>query len=322
MRCWLARVSCGFLRITTRRLDEATDARLVSLGHDALAKVAQPWKYELEKRAERRKWRLRGAVAAAAVVLFAALSLAALSASERAKLAQQDAVYSANRALKALEEAKQERNHAVQSEETAQAKAKEALAVLNFFENKVLAADRPQGKEGGLGKDATLRQAVDAAEPHIATEFLKDQPLVEASIRHVLGQSYEYLGEMPAATREHKLAFELRKSNLGPDHPDTLRSQSEYARTFYYSGKIDQAEQLVKEALAALESKLGPDNPDTLRCQNNLANIYLDTGRVKQAIELHEKTLKARKARLGENDPATLISQGNLAAAYQAKPAS
>ena len=40
------------LRITTRRLDEVTDDRLVSLGHDALAKVAQPWKDELEKRAD------------------------------------------------------------------------------------------------------------------------------------------------------------------------------------------------------------------------------------------------------------------------------
>ena len=317
------------LRITTRRLDEATDARLVSLGHDALAKVAQPWKDELEKRAERRKWRLRGAVAAAAVALFAALSLAALSASDRAKLAQQDAVFSADRALKALEEAKLERNRAVQaeenaranedkakkSEETARAKAKEALGVFNFFESKVLAADRPQGKEGGLGKDAICTKPL-TRPSRTSPPSLRTSPWS----RHRSGTCWANPTNISvtseAAIREHSRAFELRRSNLGPDDPDTLRSQSEFARAIYYAGKIDEAEPLVKEALLALESKLGPDDPDTLRCQNNLANICLDTGRIELATQLHEKTWKARKSRLGENDPATLISQGNLASAY------
>ena len=167
------------LRVTTRRLDESTDERLVSLGHDALAKVAQPWKQELDRRSERRKWKIRGGLAAAAAVVFAALSLEAMRDRNMAVRAQATALanaskanMAANEALLARDEAKQKQKLAIQAEESARSneeKAKnsaaEALAVLNFFETKVLAAARPKGVDGGLGKDVTLREAIDASEP-------------------------------------------------------------------------------------------------------------------------------------------------------------
>ena len=69
-----------------------------------------------------------------------------------------------------------ERDRAVVAEAQAKAEgekakrsAAEAHAMLGFFEDHVLAAARPQGQSGGLGKDVTLRAAVDAAEPKIAT---------------------------------------------------------------------------------------------------------------------------------------------------------
>ena len=57
------------LRTTSRSLDEDREERFVSLGHDALAKVAQPWKQELERRAEQRRWQGHGALAAAIAVI-------------------------------------------------------------------------------------------------------------------------------------------------------------------------------------------------------------------------------------------------------------
>ncbi len=64
------------LRTTTRRLDSGSDERLVSLGHDALAKVAHPWKQELERRAERIKWRRQaGLVAMASVMALACIGI-------------------------------------------------------------------------------------------------------------------------------------------------------------------------------------------------------------------------------------------------------
>ena len=92
--------SVRLLRISTRRLDAATEERSLSLGHDALAKVAALWRAErdqqeqIEKerseqeakreaqrreqearlKEERRKWQIRGAVAAAVLLGCAAFS--------------------------------------------------------------------------------------------------------------------------------------------------------------------------------------------------------------------------------------------------------
>jgi hypothetical protein len=68
----------------------------------------------------------------------------------------------------------------------AERQAKETTqAVLDFVENKVLAAARPEGEEGGLGGDVTLRRAIEAALPYVEKSF-PDQPLIEARLRQTL----------------------------------------------------------------------------------------------------------------------------------------
>ena len=58
--------------------------------------------------------------------------------------------------------------------------------VLGFLQDHVLAAARPEGQRGGLGKDVTVRAAVDAAEPTIAGAFRTSRPsrLASAIARH------------------------------------------------------------------------------------------------------------------------------------------
>ena len=70
----------------------------------------------------------------------------------------------------------------------------EARAVLTFFQEKVVAAASPEGQEGGVGREATLRETLDKAEPSVAADFAS-RPAVEASIRDALGNSYFYLGD-------------------------------------------------------------------------------------------------------------------------------
>ncbi len=81
-----------------------------------------------------------------------------------------------------------------QAEKAAQAEKESAEAVLNFFREHILAAGRPEELEGGLGRNVTLRKAIDSAESQIGRTF-KDRPLVEALIRYTLGTSYRLLGE-------------------------------------------------------------------------------------------------------------------------------
>jgi len=210
------------------------------------------------------------------------------------------------------------RAEATARSEAARSKRSEAesRAVLGFFKTKVLAAARPQGYEGGLGNGVTLRAAVDAAEPGIEKSFA-DQPLVEASIRDTLGESYAYFGEPGLAIRQLARVLALRRQVVGLDHPDTLASMNNLAVAYHDAGRYTDALLLLEEILKRTMDKLGPEHPDTLRAMNNLANGYQDSGRLSDALTLLEETRARRQAKLGIDHPDTLSSMNNLALVYR-----
>jgi serine/threonine protein kinase/tetratricopeptide (TPR) repeat protein len=205
---------------------------------------------------------------------------------------------------------------ATRAEAQANRSAAEARAVLDFFENQVLAAARPEGQDGGLGTEVTVRKAVDAAEAKIAGAFA-DQPTVEASVRYVLGSTYRRLGEQPLAIPQLERAQLLRATTLGPDHPDTLAVQNELALAYWGNGQLSRVIPLIERTLVAQRARLGPDHPGAIISQNDLAVAYLEDGRLDLAIPLLEQTLASERVRLGPGHIETLNTQNNLGAAYR-----
>ena len=271
-------------------------------------------------------WRYRApaAVAAVFVILLAAFAVAmAVSrnralAAEKAEAVQRLATEKErDRALTAEKAETAQRIATEKERDRALAAEADTRAVLGFFEGKVLAAARPEGQEGGLGRGVTIRAAVDAAEPLIAGSFV-DRPEVEASIRGVLGTTYEYLGESGAASRQFDRSLSLRRSRLGPEHPDTLGSMHNLAGAYASAGRLQEALAMYEETLKLRKAKLGPEHPATLATMGNLAGAYRSAGRIQEALPLYEETLKLMKARLGPEHPATLASMNNLAGAYYA----
>ncbi len=199
--------------------------------------------------------------------------------------------------------------------ETRRAQA-ETQATLEFFQTKVLAAARPKEQEGGLGIDTTIRAAVDAAEPGIVKSFA-DQPVVEASIRHTLGESYLYLGEFEPAIRQHERALALRRQVLGSDHRDALKSASDLAVVYQAAGRLADALPLFEEALARRRSRLGLEHPDSLVSLSDLALAYQEAGRPADALPLHEQAVRGLRVKLGPDAPDTLQAMNYLGLAYQ-----
>jgi serine/threonine protein kinase/lipopolysaccharide biosynthesis regulator YciM len=187
----------------------------------------------------------------------------------------------------------------------------EAQAVLKFFEDQVLAAARPEGKKGGLGKDVTIRNAIDAAEPKIAVSF-RDQPTVEASVRNTLGKTYFYLGEPALAIRQQERALELRKRELGPDHAETLASRISLASTYRQLGLSNRAMALDEETLKLATSRFGGDHPLTIESRNSLADAYADAFQTAEAIALFEENLRVQTAKLGPDHPETINTRNGL----------
>ena len=256
--------------------------------------------YRLTMFAKRR----RAAVLTVAVVA-AALLLGAVVAAWQA-VAANDARLEALGAVEAEKEAKA----------TALAREAESIAVLDFVQNRIFAAAGPEGKEGGLGPEVTLRHALQAALPAVQQSFT-EQPLVEAKLHMMLGVSFLLLSEPSIAAQEFERARAIYRENLGPDNAMTLESANNLATAYADLGRNAEALKLREETLAIRRATLGPDHIDTLGSMKNLANSYVAANRLSEAVELDEETVALLKTKLGPNDPETLSSMNNLATGYR-----
>jgi tetratricopeptide (TPR) repeat protein/tRNA A-37 threonylcarbamoyl transferase component Bud32 len=256
--------------------------------------------------------RYRGRVIAAGLVLLALLvgvagtTVGLFEARRQEARANERAEGERQATRKALAAAAEER------------KAKETVeAVLGFVEDKIFAAARPKGQEGGQGYDVRMADAITAALPAIEGGF-RDRPLIEARLRTTIGRSFYFLGKYEQLLGQTEAALALCRRELGPDHPDTLGSMRRLAVCYSLLGRHAEALRLGEEALALLKAKLGPDHPDTLRTMLNLAQIYASLGRYDEALNLGQETLALKKARLGPDHPDTLGTMGNLGNYYSA----
>ena len=193
--------------------------------------------------------------------------------------------------------------------------AEQAEAVIKFFRDHILAAARPEDEEGGLGRNVTIREAIEVAEPKI-TETLQDQPAVEASIRSALGISFILQGEPKRAIAELERGTQLFDAELGPDHPKTLDARHSLAEAYHAAGRTAQAIPIHEATLKARESQLGPDHNDTLISRASLARDYDTIGRTAEAARLNKATIKAGEAHLGTDHPFVSAVRSNNAAAY------
>ena len=104
---------------------------------------------------------------------------------------------------------------------------------------------------------------------------------------------------------------------LGPDHPNTLASRNELARTYRDAGRLDKAIALYEQNLEDSIRMLGPDHPSALTSRLNLASAYQAAGRLDEAITLYEQVFSGRSRVLGPDHRSTLTARDELAGAYR-----
>ncbi|QDV38710.1 serine/threonine-protein kinase [Tautonia plasticadhaerens] len=142
-------------------------------------------------------------------------------------------------------------------------------------------------------------------------------PPTRAAILNAIGQSYRGLGLTREAVDVLEEARALSAEHLGPDHPDTLRSQNELGMAYWDVGRRDEAIAMHEATLRAWRSTLGDDHPETITTRGNLAGAYADSSRHAEAVPLAEANLRAARSAYGPDHPDTLTSQNTLAFAYQ-----
>src|SRR5262249_16700792 len=105
--------------------------------------------------------------------------------------------------------ARNERDRAVQAEKHAQEDRTLAEAVDDFLQHDLLEPADPHlhaGRGQAPDKDITVRTILDRAAARIPGRF-PNQPVVEASVRHTIGKTYQGLGEYDLAKPHLEAAF-------------------------------------------------------------------------------------------------------------------
>lgn len=207
------------------------------------------------------------------------------------------------------------RSDALAARDEARRQAQASEAVSDFLRNDLLAWADPYVARG---REVTVRSFLDAASQKLEGKF-EQEPLVEASIRHTLGITYRNIGEYGPAQKQLERAYQIRREQLGPKHPDTLSTMEGLARVYWRQGRYDLAESLFTETVAGRREVLGEEDPDTLYSMNGLAVLYFSQGRYKEAESLYVKMLQISRSVLGENDISTVLFMGNLATVYRSQ---
>jgi RNA polymerase sigma factor (sigma-70 family) len=130
--------------------------------------------------------------------------------------------------------------------------------------------------EAARAEARALRQKAEA-EAKAAAEVVRAlQERLVTTQRNEERARYADLGRHAEALKLHEETLRLRKTKLGPDHPDTLASMHNLANSYAELGRHAEALKLREETLRLQKAKLGPDHPDTLASMHNLANSYAD----------------------------------------------
>ena len=187
-----------------------------------------------------------------------------------------------------------------------------ARAINSFLTKDILAAASPRN----LGRDVTVRRALEVASTNLANRFT-NEPAIQASLHDALGETFRTLGVATNAEFHLNRALELQRAALGPEHPDTLKTQDHLITLWLDQERIQWAEPIIRQQWEIRRRTLGPDDPATLISQSNLLIALLALQRPKEALPLGQELLAIRQRRLGDSHPETVTARARMARIYE-----
>ena len=288
------------------------------LNHEPIvARPASTW-YQITKFAKRNRL-----LVGSAAIVFLALVLGvvgtglalsrALDAEADARQKEADALAAADSERALRKELQANEKSLVTAKEEAQRQHASAEAVNNFLVQMFEKAD-PYKTSQGARRNITVAEVLDAAAAKLDTAIFKPQPLIEATLRHVIGITYRNLGEEAKSAEQLKRELELRREHDPGDDPQALiDAYNSLAVTLYKQGQHEHSRRLYETALTYSLEKFGKTHASTLKLQGNLAAAFEQLGLNEQAQERYRDTLSAMRQHLGDRHQYTLEVLANEA---------
>jgi serine/threonine protein kinase/tetratricopeptide (TPR) repeat protein len=167
-------------------------------------------------------------------------------------------------------------------------RAEESRQVVDYLAKDVFGVTVPS-KRGR--RSVTVGELLDHADATLGERF-RGQPLVEASARMALAESYKWIYQDDRAERNVARAVQIREQYLGPEHPATLEALSLQVSLLCSAGWGGQpqpnqaAERIARRVLASGRRVLGPAHPDTLWAHTHLAHTLSNVGQHNEAEDV------------------------------------
>ena len=168
------------------------------------------------------------------------------------------------------------------------------------------------------GNKITAREILDKASERIKAGLVQD-PELQAQMMQVMSTVYLNLGIYSRAESLAGQSAQIRRRVLGPDNPETLRSDVDVGIAALLQGRSVEAGKRLAPPLETLRRVLGPEHPDTLRAAVNFGAALSDQGRSIDAEKLLRPTLEGLRRVLGPEDIATLKCMDDLGSALRAQ---
>jgi serine/threonine protein kinase/tetratricopeptide (TPR) repeat protein len=224
--------------------------------------------YKLRKFVQRHRAAVLAGVAVAIAIMLGVVGtgIGLVSAVREQRLAEQQRTIARENANMAQVEA-----------DRANREAEQAQAIIEFM-RRVLTSVEPENQ----GADIRLIDVLADASAS-ASERFAGQPVQEAQVRDLLGQSYNKLAMWPEARAEYERVLALWKEHAGADDPRALIAQSTCAGIAMNMGRMREAEPVVLDLLPRFERVFGHDHLETLILQRRAAVLHAYRGRVDEA---------------------------------------
>jgi serine/threonine protein kinase len=172
-----------------------------------------------------------------------------------------------------------------------------AESVATFLQNDLLVQDTP-----GLELETILDRAAGKVGERFATE-----PLVEASIRSILGTAYDSVDATSRSRSQFERALAIYEREYGVKNPQTLATMARLVTALAELRQYDEAERLGMRALHHYSKVLGYQHSDTLALETTVARVLFDEGKIDESLEfVDDQAMRVWQSVLGANHPATL----------------
>lgn len=193
-----------------------------------------------------------------------------------------------------------------QERDIAQMEANKATQVTQFVLNLFKGSDPSQPGGSDISARDLLNRGIER------TEYLSNQPEIQAKMLEVLGRILTQLGEFNEATTLLQQSIDLRREVFGEENLETVSSYEQMGTLLSAKGDLFKAESMLESALNMREKLQGVSQSAMSEANAELAYVYRRLGKFNKAEEKYRSLINIYESKLGPDDPMTLTSLSSL----------